>query len=46
MNREKRQMYEDTVSLILVGDQAVGKTSLVNRFIENIYTDEILGTVG
>jgi GTPase SAR1 family protein len=46
MNKEKAQMYEDTISLIIVGDQAVGKTSLMKRFTDNTFTDDILGTVG
>jgi len=27
----KSEFYEDTVNLILIGDQAVGKTSLMKR---------------
>jgi GTPase SAR1 family protein len=30
-SKEKPQMYEDTISLIIIGDQFVGKTSLMKR---------------
>ena len=31
MNKQKPQMYEETISIIIIGDQFVGKTSLMKR---------------
>lgn len=35
-----------TKKICLIGDFAVGKTSLINRFVDNHFSDEYLTTVG
>ena len=32
--------------ICMIGDYAVGKTSLISRFVENIFSDKYLSTVG
>ncbi len=31
---------------VLVGDSAVGKSSLLNRFVDKVYTESFLSTIG
>ncbi len=31
---------------VLVGDSAVGKSSLLNRFVDKIYSESFLSTIG
>jgi GTP-binding protein EngB required for normal cell division len=55
MNSKKSQLYEDTINIILIGDQYVGKTSLMKRYLnrfnflrftDNTFSPDTLGTVG
>lgn len=39
-------MEEVLKKVVLLGDSAVGKTSLMNRFIENAFDDSYISTVG
>ena len=34
------------LKIILVGDVAVGKTAMFNRFVDNTYTDEYASNIG
>ena len=46
MSKENGPNYDYLFKIILVGNSTVGKTSLLMRFIDNSYTDEILTTIG
>ena len=37
---------EFTSKLILTGDYGVGKSSLINRFVENLFTESYIATIG
>ncbi len=39
-------MTKFTFKLVLLGDQAVGKTSLVIRYINNTFSDKYISTIG
>ncbi|MDO9537713.1 MAG: Rab family GTPase [Thermoplasmata archaeon] len=39
-------MEEVLKKVVLLGDSAVGKTSLMNRFIQNAFSDDYISTVG
>ena len=43
MNNET---YDHLVQILLIGNSSVGKTSLVQRFTSNNYTDNYLATIG
>jgi small GTP-binding protein len=38
-------MFERTFKIILLGDYAVGKTSILNRFLQNEYNPEYIPTI-
>lgn len=38
--------YDKIFKIILIGSQATGKSSLVNRFIEDKFEEESLTTIG
>jgi Ras-related protein Rab-1A len=38
--------YDYLFKLLLVGDSGVGKSSLLSRFVDEIYTEEFISTVG
>lgn len=55
MNEERMSTtYEDSLSIILIGDPSVGKTSLMKRykktnncrFIDNTFSENLLNTLG
>ena len=37
---------KEEIKLIILGDTGVGKTSIINRYIENKFTDNIPSTIG
>ena len=44
-SNEKPKIKEYSFKIIIVGDISVGKTSIINRFIENKFTPEIKSTL-
>ena len=38
--------YDDKFSLMLIGDENVGKTSVINRYVNDTYSDERRQTIG
>ena len=38
--------YEKTVKLLILGDAAVGKTSLINQYVSNSFAESYISTVG
>ena len=34
------------VKIVLVGDSAVGKSSILNRFVDNVFSESLLSTIG
>ncbi len=38
--------YDYLFKLIIIGDSGIGKSSLLNRFADNIYTDSYISTIG
>jgi hypothetical protein len=51
----KSEYIEDAINLIIIGDQFVGKTSLMKRyhrinnrtrFTEDTFSNDVLGTIG
>lgn len=43
---EKQKAVQAKVKVCLVGDEGVGKTSLIRRFVSSIYDDSYIRTVG
>lgn len=43
---ESDQEYDYLFKLIIVGDSGVGKSSLLNRFSDDVYTDSYISTIG
>ncbi len=41
-----RNMQEIKVKIVLLGNPAVGKTSLIRKFVYDAYSDEYIGTLG
>ncbi len=44
-SNEKTKIKEYTFKIIIVGDISVGKTSIIKRFIENKFSDELKSTL-
>ena len=38
--------YDDKFSLMLIGDENVGKTSIINRYVNDTFSDERRQTLG
>jgi len=38
--------YEATYKILILGDSGVGKTCLIFRFIEDVFTDSYISTIG
>lgn len=38
--------YEATYKILILGDSGVGKTCLIFRFIEDIFSDSYISTIG
>ena len=45
-NKIPRNSYDDKFNIIFVGDENVGKTSIINRYINNAFSDEKKKTIG
>ena len=43
---ESDQEYDYLFKLIIVGDSGVGKSSLLNRFSDDVYSDSYISTIG
>ena len=41
-----QQSHENQYKLLLIGEQAVGKSSLLNRYVDNVFEVNIMGTAG
>ena len=41
-----KEDYEHIVKIMLVGDSGVGKTAIMNRFCEDVYSDRTTTTIG
>lgn len=39
-------MFDDSVKILLIGDSAVGKSSLLLRFTQNDFSDTFISTIG
>lgn len=44
--QEKDFSYDCFYKVIIVGDISVGKTSFLRRYTDNIYSDNVLCTMG
>jgi len=38
--------YEATYKILILGDSSVGKTCLIFRFIEDVFSDSYISTIG
>ena len=38
--------YEATYKILILGDSGVGKTCLIFRFIEDVFSDSYISTIG
>ena len=45
-SKNPRNSYDDKFNIIFVGDENVGKTSIINRYINNTFLDEKKETIG
>ena len=40
------ETYDDELKIVLIGESAVGKTSIINRFVQNTFEENIQSTIG
>ena len=40
------QKYEDSISIIIIGDSKVGKTTLMKRYINGNFSENIIPSLG
>ena len=45
-SKPPRHSYDDKFNIIFVGDENVGKTSIINRYINDTFSDEKKKTIG
>ena len=45
-NLNSNSKYENSLSIIIIGDSTVGKTTLMKRYINGIFTENILPSLG
>ena len=41
-----RAEYDFLFKLIIIGDSGIGKSCLLNRFADDVYTDSYISTIG
>jgi len=46
IEEEARELREFVFKIVIIGDAAVGKTSLINRFIEDKFSEDYRATLG
>ena len=46
MSNDTGPDYDYIFKILLVGDSTVGKSSLLLRFIDNTYSEEMMATIG
>jgi len=46
IEEETRELREFVFKIVIIGDAAVGKTSLINRFVENSFSEDYRATLG
>ncbi len=46
LEEETRELREFVFKIVIIGDAAVGKTSLINRFVENSFSEDYRATLG
>ena len=46
MLKNNIQKYEDSISIIIIGDSKVGKTTLMKRYINGHFTENIIPSLG
>ena len=46
MNDQKEPKNLKNIKVVLMGDSGVGKTSIVNRYIKDIFENNLLSTAG
>ena len=46
IEEETREIREFVFKIVIIGDAAVGKTSLINRFVENSFSEDYRATLG
>lgn len=46
VDSDSGQIYQLLFKIILIGDSGIGKTSIINRYVNNLFTDKYLCTIG
>lgn len=46
LNKQLNENEEHRIKIVIIGDQAVGKSSIMLRYTENIFTKNMMGTAG
>ena len=46
MDLSPQEYFNHMVKVLLVGDSKVGKTALINRFCDDIFSKEHIATIG
>ena len=46
MLKNNIQKYEDSINIIIIGDTNVGKTTLMKRYINDKFTENIIPSLG
>ena len=46
MSQQRPDNNQQLLKLLLIGDSGVGKSSLLHRFADDVYTDSYISTIG
>ena len=46
INTEQQQSYDYLFKLLIIGDQATGKSCLLRRFVQDVFSEEYVATIG